>query len=64
LAAVLEGYLDGGGFQWTPVSNENSHTLTFSEEKNYVRKENRSGNFSEGKGAYTFQDMDMEIKSG
>jgi hypothetical protein len=64
LVEVYNGYANGGNFQWNNISNENSHTLEFSSNGEYLREENINGNNQQCVGTFTLQtDNIIEIFS-
>ena len=40
LVEVYNGYANGGNFMWNTVADNDSHVLTFSQNKRYNKKEN------------------------
>jgi len=59
-----DGYVNGGTFTWHTITNDNSHTLTFSSNGQYNRKENINGSFQECVGAYALLNSNnLEINS-
>ena len=61
---VVDGYANGGSFKWNNISNENSHTLEFSDNGQYLRQENLNGNNQQCIGTYILQsDNNLEINS-
>ena len=64
LVEVYDGYVNGGNFRWNNVANENSHTLEFSANGQYLRKENQNGNVQQCVGTYTVDTENLlEINS-
>jgi len=64
LKEVFDGYVNGGNFQWHVVSIEGSHTLIFTEDNRYKKKENINNNNWECNGMYSLQNLtELEINS-
>jgi hypothetical protein len=64
LIEVYDGYANGGNFQWNTVSINNSHTLEFTSNGEYFRKENQNGNNQACIGTYLVQSGNqLEINS-
>lgn len=64
LIEVYDGYGNGGNFKWNTVSTDNSHTLDFTNNGQYFRKENKNGNNQDCSGTYLLQsDNTLEINS-
>jgi hypothetical protein len=64
LVAVYNGYANGGNFLWNNISDENSHTLEFSDNGQYLRQENQNMNNQQCIGTYIFQTYNnLEINS-
>lgn len=68
LKEVYNGYANGGSFIWNSVSIEDSHTLTFTQNGKYERKENINGNNQECTGTYNLHTSNnleiLEVNSG
>ncbi|NNV54116.1 hypothetical protein [Limnovirga soli] len=64
LIEVFNGYANGGDFTWSPVSIDNAHTITFTQNGEYNKKENLNGNNQECIGTYSFQTSNnLEVNS-
>ena len=64
LIEQYDGYANGGNFQWNKISSDNSHTLTFTSDGKYTKKETTISNQNNCTGTYIFQsDNKLEINS-
>ncbi len=64
LTAIYDGYVNGGSFKWNVVPSSHSHTLSFTTNGNYTRKDNINGNPTPCTGTYVLQNSnDLEISS-
>ena len=64
LIEVFNGYANGGDFTWSPVSIDNAHTITFTQNGEYNKKDNLNGNNQECIGTYSFQTSNnLEVNS-
>jgi len=64
LVEVFDGYVNGGNFSWKNVPNDDSHVLTFTANGQYIKRENKNGNFRECLGTFQIQSNDIiEINS-
>lgn len=64
LKEVFDAYVNGGNFTWNSVLIDDSHTLTFTKDRHYVRKENINGNYQDCNGTYNLQTSNMlEVNS-
>lgn len=55
LKEVYDGYVNGGTFRWNSVSFANAHSLLFTQNGLYEKKENISGNNQVCTGTYSLQ---------
>ena len=59
-----DGYANGGTFTWYSIPTDYSNTLTFSQNGQYSKKANSSGNFQECVGTYTISNSSsLEVNS-
>lgn len=64
LKEVFNGYANGGDYKWNIVAVDNSHTLTFGQNGQYILKENVNGNNQECIGTYSLQTSNnLEVNS-
>ena len=59
-----DGYANGGAFTWYSIPTDYSNTLTLSQNGQYSKKANSSGNFQECVGTYAIlNSTNLEINS-
>ena len=60
----FDGYVNGGNFRWNSVESDNSHTLEFSRNGQYVRQNGSNSNNSRCVGTYVLRaENKLEITS-